>query len=52
MPLNLGELRSLDTIKRQRWKPDLGGELRGKYFKYSSSNSSPCIGHLLSAVIL
>lgn len=29
MPLNLAELRSLDTIKRQRWKPDLGGELGG-----------------------
>lgn len=29
MPLNLAEWRSLDTIKRQRWKPDLGGELRG-----------------------
>lgn len=29
MPLNLSELRSLDTIKRQRWKPDLGGDLGG-----------------------
>lgn len=25
MPLNLAELRSLDAIKRQRWKPDLEG---------------------------
>lgn len=31
MPLNLAEWRSLDTIKRQRWKPDLGGELGGLF---------------------